>query len=282
MGGESQEPNRSDSHSGARAADDEPRLDKAGLDEPGLVDIHCHCLPGLDDGPRELGESIDLCKALIDDGFSTVIATPHQMGRYEGVNTRERVLASLDSLTQELAAEQLPLRVLPGADVRIHDRLPSLVKAGEALTVGDKKQYLLLELPHDFYVDPSHLFATLAQEGTSTVLTHPERYRYLRAALEPVDAWRALGAVIQVTAGSLLGDFGRTAYGYAWRIVHAGLADVVATDAHDAVRRRPCMQAAIQRLEFEVGAAETNRLCRDNPRRILRGDPILTTSGAAK
>lgn len=192
------------------------------------------------------------------------------------------MLASLDEVRSALDDRCLPLEVLPGADVRIDDQLANLVKTGEALTIGDARSYLLLELPHDFFVDPASVFTALGESGVTAVLTHPERYRYLGGAIEPVDAWAGQGAVIQVTAGSLLGDFGQAAFAYAWRLAHAGLVDVIATDAHDTVRRRPRMRDAIQRLRFEVGDTETERLCRVNPKRILDGDPVVRHGEATR
>ena len=239
----------------------------------GLVDIHCHCVAGIDDGPTSLGEAVELCQALVREGFAEVCATPHQLGRHTG-NDRATVLAALDDLRAALADAGVALRVHAGADVRIDERLPELVDAGEALTLADERRHLLLELPHSFLVDPSVVIARLAERGVVTVLTHPERYRYLAGQTAPVDAWRQLGCVVQVTAGSLVGDFGRSAYDHAWRLARMGLVDLVATDAHDARRRPPRMQAAIEMLRFDLGDAEAWRVAVENPRRVLRGEPL--------
>lgn len=238
-----------------------------------LVDVHCHCLPGLDDGPKDLDASLDLCEALVDDGFSHVVATPHQLGRYEA-NDRARIDGAYKQLCTAVEAAGIPLTIHLGADVRIDDQLAERIERGQVITVADRRRHLLLELPHECFVEPLPLIETLAQRGITTIMTHPERYRYLAAALEPIEAWSDRGVVIQLTAGSLLGDFGRTAFAYAWRIVRAGLADLIATDAHDDRRRRPRMQDAIERLTFEVGEAEAERLCGTNPRRVLEGSPV--------
>src|SRR5947199_9658556 len=81
------------------------------------ADIHCHCLPGVDDGPPSLDDAIALCRAMVADGITTVIATPHQMGRYDRANSAERVREAVEELSAELKDREIPLEVLPGGDV---------------------------------------------------------------------------------------------------------------------------------------------------------------------
>src|SRR4051812_19735949 len=88
------------------------------------VDVHCHILPELDDGPESLEASLDLCRALVADGITTVFATPHQLGRYDGVNTASVIREALAALQAELQTAAIPLELAPGADVRIDERLP--------------------------------------------------------------------------------------------------------------------------------------------------------------
>jgi protein-tyrosine phosphatase len=108
------------------------------------MDVHCHCLPGLDDGPVNTPEALALCRDLVADGIRTVVATPHQLGRYEGRNGGPQIRAAVAQLQQALAQEQIPLVVLAGADVRIDERIPELLESGEVLAVGEAGRYLLL------------------------------------------------------------------------------------------------------------------------------------------
>ena len=87
------------------------------------VDVHCHCLPGLDDGPATMADALAVCRALVADGITTVIATPHQLGTYEASNLAPAVRAAVAALSAHLAAEGVPLRVVPGGDVRVDERL---------------------------------------------------------------------------------------------------------------------------------------------------------------
>src|SRR4051812_17992065 len=100
------------------------------------VDVHCHCLPSLDDGPRDLEAAVELCRELVADGITTVIASPHQLGRYDGITTPDRIRATADVLRAELGGLGIPLNVSLGADVRIDERLGQLVDGGEVLTAG--------------------------------------------------------------------------------------------------------------------------------------------------
>jgi protein-tyrosine phosphatase len=227
------------------------------------TDVHCHCLPGLDDGPADLAAALDLCRALVADGVTTAVATPHQLGRYR--NPAATVRAAVEGLTAALAEAEVPLAVLPGADVRVDDQLLDLLAAGEVLTVGDAGTHLLLELPHDVFIDPRHVIDALAAAGVTAVVTHPERHPAVIRRPELVLPWVERGALLQVTAGSLCGDFGRQARAAAWRLVDDGLAGLVAGDAHDAARRPPRMSAAIELVEERAGAAVARRLCLEVP-----------------
>ena len=248
------------------------RLAEWGVDR--CVDVHCHCLPGLDDGPARLDDALELCAALVDDGVTSVVATPHQLGGYDRDNSPQRVRAAVAALADALVARGIPLEVAPGGDVRIDERLAELVAADQASTVADLRRHLLLELPFDLYVDPLSAIQSLAERGMQAILTHPERHRYLTGQTDRIASWVEAGAAVQLTAGSLLGDFGARANDEAWRLVHAGLATIVASDAHDAAARPPCLSEALDLLAETVGPAAARALCLDNPLSVWRGEPV--------
>lgn len=250
------------------------RLETFGLER--CVDIHCHILPGLDDGPKNLSQSLALCAALVEDGITTVIATPHQIGRYDRLNSAAVIQQEINQLAAALESKQIPLEILPGGDVRIDERLANLLDAGEIVSLANAEKHLLLELPHELYVDPAATIEMLNQRGLQTIMTHPERHPYLIGKDQLLQAWVQQGAVIQLTAGSLLGDFGRRAYNQAWHILQLGLASLVATDSHDVVRRPPRISAALARLTREFGAETARALCIDNPLCVLNGKQIAS------
>lgn len=238
------------------------------------VDIHCHCLPGLDDGPKSVEDAIALCTALVADGITTVVATPHQLGRYDPANSADDVRAAVDLLNAELKDREVPLEVLSGGDVRVDERIPRLIESGRLATVADAGRHLLLELPHELFIDPISTIDRLRDSGIQAVLTHPERYPYLHNLQVFAKSCLDHGAVLQITSGSLLGDFGRRAYDEAWRLVLAGMVGLVASDAHDIKRRPPRMTAAIAALKQTVGPAITRVLTIENPLRIVKGEFI--------
>ena len=127
-----------------------------------VVDIHCHCLPGLDDGPGTMDQAVALCRALAGDGVTSVIATPHQLGRYDLINSASRIREAITELRDALASAQIPLSVWPGGDVRIDERILELIDRDQVLTLADAGRYVLLELPHDILVDPVPLIAMLS------------------------------------------------------------------------------------------------------------------------
>jgi protein-tyrosine phosphatase len=238
------------------------------------VDIHCHCLPGFDDGPASLEEAVALCQLLVKDGITTVIATPHQLGRYDRANSVEQVRHSVEVLQAELKDREIPLDVFPGGDVRIDERLPVLIGSGEIGTVADAGRHILLELPHEVFVDALPIIDSLREIGLQTILTHPERHPYLQNRGEWAQACLEHGAVLQITSGSLLGEFGGRAYEQAWRLVRAGMAGIIASDAHDTSRRPPRMTEAIHVLTHDIGREATRLLAIENPVRVLTGQPI--------
>ena len=236
------------------------------------VDIHCHCLPGLDDGPATMADALAVCRLLVADGITTVVATPHQLGSYAATNGADAVRAAVAGVSAALAIEGIPLRVLPGGDVRVDDPLAQRLAEGHVLTLGDGGRFILLELPHESLVDLSRLVADLMAAGVTPVLSHPERNGPLARRSDPVLPWLAAGMVMQVTAGSLLGQFGPGAERAGWQMIEQGLVSLIATDAHDADRRPPSMTAAIDAIAARLGHAVARRLCVENPLKVLRGD----------
>ena len=244
------------------------------------VDIHCHCLPGLDDGPATMAASVELCRRLVDDGVTTVVASPHQLGRYDGLNTARRIFDRLQLLQTELASLELPLEVFAGADVRIDERIVKLVASEEVITVHPSRKHLLLELPHQTFVEPLPVIHSLNSVGVQVIMTHPERHQFLAGSVRRLRNWIDAGAGLQLTAGCFLGDFGRRAAYEAWRLAESGMVSVVASDAHDAINRPPRMSAAVEILASELGDEYARQVCLVNPSRVLEGEKLTPCSPA--
>jgi len=246
-----------------------------GLGREAFTDVHCHCLPGFDDGPADEREALSLCRALVADGIRTVVATPHQFGRYEGRNSGPQIRQAVAQLQQALAQRQVPLTVLGGADVRIDERIPQLLELSEVLTAGDQGRYLLLELPHDVFVDPLGLLALLAERGMTALITHPERQPFLARNPHYVQRWAPYRPGLQITAASLGGGFGRLSEEAAWNFLHESLPVLVATDAHDTNSRAPRMTEAYTLLGQRLGRSAAQIVCVENPGRVVSGQDLL-------
>lgn len=241
----------------------------------GYVDIHCHCLPGIDDGPDTVSESLALCRALVDEGITTVIATPHQLGRYSGCNGAASVREAVSVLNDQLQRNDIALSVMPGADVRVDERICQLLQADKILTLADGGKYILLELPHEILIDIEPLIIDLASMGIKSIISHPERHPGLVKKPEMLFKWlRSSLAYSQITAGSLLGDFGSSAEKFAWQLLSSGLVWLVAGDCHDLEGRKPCISAAFGRISDRFGEAVAKLVCGDNPLRVLNGQEM--------
>ena len=245
------------------------------------VDMHCHCLPGLDDGPATTAEALELCRALCEDGITTVIATSHQLGRYDGCCEVPRVRSAVSALNAVLAEKAIPLMLAAGADVRVDERIPALLEEDSVLTLADLGRHLLLELPAEIFIDLKPLLVELAAKGIEAVVCHPERNLFLTRNPQAVWPWLQQGAFLQVTAGSLLGEFGSAAARSAWYWMSRGMVALVATDAHDTDGRRPRMSAAIELISERLGYLEAKRLCINNPLRVWNGQDLLTRRSRA-
>src|SRR5262249_39158603 len=222
---------KSENHNAPHAPSD---LDSR--DSDFFVDIHCHLLPGIDDGPKDWKASLAMARMAVDAAIRTIIATPHQLGRYEK-NTTDRIVTLATEAQQRIQDAGLPLTVLPGADVRIQEDLPELVEQGRILTLGNPKcenriSFLLMELPHEQVLPLGRLLYRLQSQGITAILSHPERNKHLQENPEILRPWVQQGCLIQVTTGSITSDFGREAQRVSRWLFRENLVHLVATDAH--------------------------------------------------
>src|SRR3954447_5367639 len=170
------------------------RLTRFGVDQ--CVDILCHILPGIDDGPRNLDESLTLARLLMRDGITTVIATPHQLGRYDGQNIAAAGRAGVEEFQKVLDEKRIPLRVVAGGEVGIDERIAKFLADDRILTLADARKHLLLELPSSVAMDPAMLMPRLAETGLTIVLAHAERYENLHKDPDLAEAWVDAGVLL--------------------------------------------------------------------------------------
>jgi len=247
-----------------------------------MVDIHAHLLPGLDDGPVDWEESLQMCRAYVAQGIHTVVATPH-MGDGLFQVAPEDAREAVRRLRQACARQSIPLCVLPGADVRVHPEMIALLDEGRLLTVADAGRHLMIELPEQTVPPMEGLLFELAVRGVVPILSHPERNLAVMHNPQLAAKLAEMGCLLQVTAGALLGAFGAPARRTAERLLKAGLVHVVATDAHAAEGpRSPEVGPALARLRQLVGEDELRRLVHDAPARVAcAAAPTQASAGGA-
>ena len=206
------------------------------------TDIHCHILPGIDDGAKTLEQSLAMARIAVDDGIATIFATPHH---FNGVyrNPAAAVRDAVADLQQALHAEQIDLRLLPASE---HHLVPELVGAladGTALTMGDFGRAVLVELPvHTIPLGSEDLLEQIMAQGLVPIIAHPERNSMLARNPERLATWVGMGCLAQVTGQSCTGRFGPAVQAAAKKMITRGLIHFLASDAHRDRRRIPQLQ----------------------------------------
>ncbi|MBN1182660.1 MAG: hypothetical protein JXB49_10260 [Bacteroidales bacterium] len=234
-----------------------------------FVDIHCHCLPCMDDGPPNEYESILLCKALIEQGITTVVATPHQLGRFENQNKSSLVRESVNKLNEIIENTELMIKILPGSEVRVDERICKLLDNDEILTIADRGRYILLELPHEIFINIEQLIKDLYAMDIIPVISHAERYPGLVQNTGVLFNWCKYPVCLQVNASSLFGDFGFEAEKAAWNFLTSGLEVIIATDSHNTSSRKPKMRDAYNLIASKLGYTYAAQVCIKKPLQII-------------
>jgi protein-tyrosine phosphatase len=212
------------------------------LNLTGMVDIHCHVLPETDDGAISLEESVAMCRAAAADGIRTIVATPHMFnGVYEAPD-KETINRKIATVMQACDA---CVKIVPGGEVRYSYEIFQEIGDSGARVRLNGSSYMLLEFP--FRSMPPNVETTVFQilkVGVTPVIAHPERNTEIQARPSLLGDLIERGALAQLDAASLAGSFGREAQQVAKRIVEAGLAHFIASDAHHKDRRRPVLSRA--------------------------------------
>jgi protein-tyrosine phosphatase len=241
---------------------------------PRLIDIHCHILPGLDDGARSWDEAVEMARIAEAEGTSILFATPHQLGPFghlEGEQIRRRAA----QLQQLLSERGIPVQVLPGATVRPDEFVLAELLRGNVLTLADQRRHVLLGLPPALTPRPvTDLLQPLERGGIACVLASPERHPALQKHPGTLRSLVARGCLMQVTAGSLLGEFGPAAKQTCEWMLREHLVHFLATDAHGARARRPLLRRAFERTRELVGEDLAQQICSRNPACVVEGRPV--------
>ena len=232
-----------------------------------MIDLHCHILPGLDDGPNTIEESIVMAESAIADGITHVVATPHSSDEYHFDFKLVRRLR--DELQSRVGSR---LQLATGCDFHLNPENLKSLRENAARYCINQRDYLLVEF-NEVSIPPAmdHTLHDLQLAGLRLIVTHPERNGILRTRPERLKKWIQQGCFAQVTGGSLTGLFGPTAQSLALRWVAEGLIHFVASDAHNTRRRPLQLKAAYDAVVGRFGEQKTRPLFFENPLAAFEG-----------
>jgi len=249
-----------------------------------MIDLHCHFLPGIDDGAANLDEALALARAAVADGITHAVMTPHiHAGVFE--NRKSAIIAHVAGLRARLVEARVPLRVFAGAEVRIGSELIELIEEDEIPFLGSlgADRVLLLELPHgQVPVGSDRLVKWLRARHILPLIAHPERNKDVMRNLDKIRPFVDAGCLLQVTAGSVTGGFGPQARERALQMIEEDWVFALATDAHNLEHRAPRLAEGRAALEKLGGAGLARALTLDNPALLLglapQGRPMPGTA----
>ncbi|MCJ8007466.1 tyrosine-protein phosphatase [Lederbergia wuyishanensis] len=248
-----------------------------------MLDIHCHILPGLDDGAPNYANSLLMAKQAEAEGIHTIIATPHhQNGTY--INDKEDILSRIEELNNYLQVENSKVRILPGQEIRIYEKFLNDYENGEIMTLANHSSYVLIELPSSHVpAYTNQLFFDIQMKGLTPVISNPERNHEIIDQPDLLYSLVKNGAATQISTGSLSGQFGKKIQKFAFDLIDANLAHFVASNAHNAKKRSFRMLEAFDLIEKKYGTdhiyyfqnnseimAKGNHIYRDIPKRTKK------------
>ena len=238
-----------------------------------LADTHVHLLAGLDDGPPTADVALAMCRVLVTEGARHATALAHQNPCYPD-NTADRLRASASALASALAEQNIPLSVYPTGEVMLAPTTLEEWHAGHLMSVGDHKQWLLVEMPHGEFVDVLPLAEALKPEGVRLIIAHAERYAELLDDVALTQSWIEAGCLIQVTARALAEPGAPEVETALKRWARGGFIHLLGSDGHGIERRRPKLAPGFARLAQWVGRAHAARIASEWGTAILRGEPV--------
>lgn len=237
-----------------------------------MYDLHCHFIPGIDDGAQTSDEALALLKLAQNSGISHIVLTPHiNPGHFD--NNQATICQGLAELKQLATQHQLSVQLAAAAEVRLCAELPVWVEAGVLPYLGEYQGYqvLLLEFPHSHVpAGADRLVKWLLGKNVLPMIAHPERNREIQADLRKLLPFQRMGCLMQLTASSVLGDMGEHSKNTAIQLLQQKAFHIVATDSHNLLRRPPKLAEARDAIAALCGADYAEQLVAENPKRISR------------
>lgn len=202
-----------------------------------MIDIHCHILPGVDDGAKHVAQSIEMARDAVSKGITTIIATPHHRnGSYD--NYKIDIIEAVRELNTVFQEEDIPLILLPGQETRINGDILSDLDNGHLLPLNETSGYLFVELPSSHVPRyTKQILFDLQVKGITPIIVHPERNKEIMENPNLLYEFVSDGALTQVTAGSVAGMFGKKIKNLSLQLIESELTHFIASDAHNTTSR---------------------------------------------
>lgn len=240
-----------------------------------MIDTHCHILPAVDDGPKTIDGALRLAAAAVEEGITTIIATPHHRERHY-LNSAKKINRRVKLFNAKLKRVGIPLKVLPGQEYHLTERYPTEFRRGRIQTLAGSR-YLLVELPSrkvpGYFTD---FLAFMKRADIRVVIAHPERNLGIIDQPDQVAGWiRDFGVLLQVTTQSLAGFFGESVQSTAAYLCKQRLVHLIGTDAHNTVRRKFYAQEGLGIIDKLCGAGFRKSL-EDHAVQLISGKEIGT------
>ena len=234
-----------------------------------MIDFHNHVLPNVDDGPKTMEESMSMVRYAAKQGITEIVQTVHfQHPKMDGKNVEFDYLDSkVKKLQSQIDKQKLNVKIHLSAEVFY---LPNLIKisSNPLVTVGGGK-YMLIEFATSIFPEGYETqFYNLQLNGITPIVAHPERYRFVQNDIEIIKSWIERGYVIQIDAGSILGNFGKKTKEVALKIINKGYIHLIGSDAHNNKKRNFCIKSAYDFLEDNIDIS----IIKDNAKKILIGE----------
>jgi len=231
-----------------------------------MLDLHCHLLPGIDDGAQSLDDALALARHAVRSGISRAVMTPHiQPGLYE--NTAASISEAVDAFRRQLAAHDIMLQIAAGAEVRLCGELMDMISTGQIPFLGESEGYrvMLLEFPHS-HIPPGsdQLVRWLLRRHIRPLIAHPERNKAVHTDPQRIAPFISMGCMLQLTAGSVAGSFGEPSKACARYLLGQGWVYVLATDAHHLRMRPPELLAGVRAAADIIGEESAHALVHEH------------------
>lgn len=242
-----------------------------------MIDIHCHIMPGVDDGAGNMSDAVEMAKLAAESGIKRIIVTPHCNipGSYH--NYWNYFLSEdVRNLQKEIHKNNIDLTVYPGQEIYLSPGFAELLKKGEFIGLNESK-YMLVEFSMRERADVAYRkLQQVIAEGFVPIVAHPERYGFVTEQQEAVYRMKDLGALLQVNRGSIKGVFGKSAMKKANEIISTFQADFVASDGHSQYRRTPYLADVHEYISEEISLEYGDWLFKVNPSKVINNESIYS------